>query len=308
MAEPLFIERVHHPLLVELKSRFSGITELFPFDRYESTLNARHKFVSYGTIDRHVTRLCENIVQKYSPEALELYHRILLLRLLMNNYQNMMSAWNTDAVQRQFTHECQRIVQDVMSNPYGFYDYSNDLFCKDLGIATLRMFPAGVLKTEYMAGIPRRILFGNSGSDLFSWIRLIQKTGGFRPYFEIHLDVRYRDGFTPQGWFDALRCVGEMLVRHSDIKGITGASWFFDPQISSISPRLAYLRQSIEENGAQFLFYNRNERTTELAVSSSPTRRKLYEAGRYHPKSYFMVWPRADILRWIEQSPACTEN
>ena len=304
MPEFLLLEAVCKRLTARLQSQYSGVMERYPLERYVQTLNRRYAFIGYNAIDESVAGLCGQLVRDYSQEALDLYHRSLLLQLLLNNRKKMQSDLYTATVQEQFLRECNRIVRDVECNPVGFYDYENDLFCKDLGVATLRMFPAGVLKTESMAGIPRRIIFSNRGWDLLHWLRHIQRFGGFSPYYEIHLDVRYCDGFTPEGWDAALRIIGEMLLLHPHIKGITGASWFFDPQIRSISPRLNYLRQRAEDNGGRFFFYKRDEHTTELAVSSSPTRRKLYVEGHYQPTSYFMVWPRTDILQWLERDAA----
>jgi hypothetical protein len=34
------------------------------------------------------------------------------------------------------------------------------------------------------------------------------------------------------------------------------------------------------------------------ATARSPTRRKLYEAGKYVPISYTLLWPRERLLRW----------
>lgn len=302
MSESLDLKNIYHKLGVQLNEQYLGIIEKFPLDEYVTTLNEGHAFVGYSVVSDKIFNLCDEISHDYTQEALDLYHRILLLHLLLANWNEMHSGRFSVAVQGQFQRECCRISDEVESNQIGFYTYNNDLFRKDLAVAMLRMFPAGVLKVECLAGIPNRIVLSNKGRDVMSWFRLLLRTGGFSPFYEIHLDIRYRDEFNPEGWDAALQMIGEMLIYNPQIKGITGASWFFDPQIRSISPRLNYLRERAEKNGGCFFFYKKENHTTELAIASSPTRRKLFEDGSYKPVSYFMVWPRADILQWIHRS------
>jgi hypothetical protein len=238
-------------------------------------------------------------VQEFSVEGLGLYHKYVILNLILSSIDRVAEYKYTEKVKNNLIVEYNRIIQDIGSNENGFYDYSNDLFCKDLSIASLRMFPAGLLKVESCTGIPRSCVLSNGGRDIFSWLRLAMKSRGFNPFYEIHLDVRYAKDFTPDGWCNALRTVGEMLVLNPHIKGITGASWFFDPQIRTISPHLLYLRELIEKNGGRFLFNKTDPHVTELAISKSNTRRVMYVSKKYTPVSYFMVWLRSDILRWL---------
>ena len=34
------------------------------------------------------------------------------------------------------------------------------------------------------------------------------------------------------------------------------------------------------------------------ALATSRTRRRAFEAGRYRPASYYLVWPRDPLLAW----------
>jgi hypothetical protein len=207
----------------------------------------------------------------------------------------------TEQVRSLFITEMQRIVSELDSNKPGFYSFDNDLFCKDLAISTLRMFSVGVLKVEGHAGIPRRFLAVGGIRQLLRGARVIGLLKGFYPYYEIHLDIRYRADFNPAGWDRALLNTAEMLKLHEQIKGMIGASWFFDPQIPYVSPHLTYLRQHIEENGGEFFYMKRDARTTHLAISASSTRKKLYECGKYVPCSYMAIWPRGKMLQWAER-------
>jgi hypothetical protein len=87
-----------------------------------------------------------------------------------------------------------------------------------------------------------------------------------------------------------------MLELHPEIKGIWTGSWFNDPAIETVSPRLTYLRKMPQDNGA-YAFYS-NLASTSGALSKSKTRQKLYEEKKYIPKSYALIWPRKPLLKW----------
>lgn len=299
MNELSIIKSACYGVLEEIKKYCEKILCMYPVDVYIKNINIKNKYASYREFDGKNYEVCKKIVQKFSVEDLGLYHKIVILNLILSSIHKIYAHKYTEEVKNQLIVEYNRIIQDMNSNDNGFYHYSNDLFCKDLSIASLRMFPAGVLKVESWAGIPKSYVLNNQGRDIFSWLMLAIKSQGFSPFYEIHLDVRYAKDFTPNGWCNALCAVGEMLVINPHIKGITGSSWFFDPQIRMVSPHLTYLRESIEKNGGHFLFNKTDPHVTELALSKSKTRRLMYESKKYTPVSYFMLWLRSDILLWL---------
>lgn len=287
-------------VLLEKSKKNCGKTLcLYPEEEYINNIKKINKYSSYREFDKKNYETCKKILQEFSVEGLDSYHKFVILNLILSSIHKIDEYKYTEKVKNNLIIEYNRIIQDIDSNEKGFYDYSNDLFCKDLSIASLRMFPAGLLKAESCAGIPRSCVLSNGSRDILSWLRLLMKAQGFSPFYEVHLDVRYAKDFTPDGWCNALRTVGEMLVINPHIKGITGASWFFDPQIRTISPHLIYLRELIEKNGGRFLFNKTDQHVTELAISKSNTRRVMFESKKYTPSSYFMVWLRSDILEWL---------
>jgi hypothetical protein len=273
----------------------------YPLSMYFSTLKELVPHVSYKFNNEKISEIKKKIIEETSESHINKYHKYLLIYIINENIYTLSALDICDTVLSLYFYEFKRIISECSSNSDSFYDYSNDLFCKDLAIATLQMFPAGVLKAEYLSGVPRRCMLSNRGMDVFKWYRLLRQVKNFYPYYEIHLDVRYREKFSPEGWDAALRIVGDMLVLNPNIKGITGASWFFDPQIATVTPRLKYLRMLIEEHGGYFFKYKKDEHTAMLATLSSKNRRNLYESGAYSPASYFMVWPRQDVLSWLKK-------
>jgi hypothetical protein len=87
-----------------------------------------------------------------------------------------------------------------------------------------------------------------------------------------------------------------MLMRHENIKGVFGASWFRDPRLKNISPNLFYLYQIPAENGA--VLFHIGEDPTGNAFTKSKTRLDLYIEGKFRPQNYLMVWPRNELIRW----------
>lgn len=285
--------------LSQLHAEFNGICDKYPFATYERLMTESPPYSSYRCVSKKIVEFCQLLRNEYSPEALAHYHRCLLLYLIANAPDNLYSKIYPSKVEEAFSSEYQRISSDLITNTVGFYCYDNDLFCKDLAVCTRKMFPIGALKTE-VTGIPRRILVNGGWRQLLRLLRIFAELGSTKPFYEIHLDIRYRATFTPQGWYDCFLMIAEMLEKNHEILGFTGSSWFFDPQTRLVSPHLGYLRKLIEDNGGKFFYYKENERTTELALESSSTRRKFFEQGAYRPASYLAIWPRAELLEWAK--------
>lgn len=293
-------EKQYYDNLSQLRVKFRGVDENYPFELYEQLLSNTTPFISYTHVSKKIDALCRSLANDYSTDALDLYHRCLLLYLIDHAVQGEKLKSYPQQIQDLFAIEYQRIAKEVENNHLGFYNYDNDLFCKDLAVCICKMFPVGALKVE-VSGIPRRILFVGGWRQLLNSLKLFFRLGKIKPTYEIHLDIRYRADFTPEGWDNCFLLISEMLGKNPELLGVTGASWFFDPQISMISPHLCYLRKRIEDNGGKFFFFQKNNHTTELALCSSITRRKLYDKGLYKPASYMTFWARTDIMIWARK-------
>src|SRR5262249_33567541 len=122
------------------------------------------------------------------------------------------------------------------------------------------------------------------------------------PWFAPHTESRHLDEFDEAGGETTYRNVASLLRRHPEVVGVVGYSWFYDPELELLGPRLTSLRGRPLEGGAVFLRGHTTEFDVRNATAKSQTRRRLYEAGRYTPVGYRMVWLRGDILRWDEGS------
>lgn len=129
---------------------------------------------------------------------------------------------------------------------------------------------------------------------------LIFKIRGYKPFYTLHINYRF------SGWSSAEtdKCylrIAELLERNPKMKGIFGHAWLFDPKLSEISPELAFLRQTLVQNGARIFRLGATRRALAYATRWSLKRRKLYEEGKYIPTEYMVIWPRKELLDWAKK-------
>ena len=287
---------IYNHVLAQLLENYSDVLTLFPLSEYSKKITDAPIFTGYDRLGNFSRYVAESIKLKYSIQCLDTYHRCLLLHLIINNKFNINKF--SKSILELYLIEKMRIATDVLDNPMGFYQFDNDLFCKDIAICVHRMFPGGVFKYELFSGVPRRALFNHNFSHFCKLSKYLFSLGGFRPFYGYHLDIRYRSEFTPAGCEKSFKLAAEMLNINQNIKGVVGSSWFYDPVIPEISPRLAYLRQQLADNGGAFFYGTRNAHATELAISSSPSRRELFEKELYFPVVYYGIWPREQLINW----------
>ncbi len=200
---------------------------------------------------------------------------------------------------RQF----QRILRELV--PEGpALNTDQDVFRKDMGLATLRLMAAAAQLIDMRCGVPRSLLtrqdWGTAAKGLLTFAQL----GGFKPYIQIHTHKSYLDEFNEDGWAECYRCCAELCTAHPELRGMFGSSWFYDPVVMEISPRLSYLQSVPRQGGAHLWYFATGGDSIGNATATSPSRRKLYEEGRYVPKSYMMVWGREALIEWARLDAA----
>ncbi len=79
-----------------------------------------------------------------------------------------------------------------------------------------------------------------------------------------------------------------------------GSSWFYDPPLTEISPRLAHLRLNPLKGGAFLVHQGPGEIHTERAATASASRKALIDSGEYVARSWLMVWPRKQLIAWAD--------
>jgi hypothetical protein len=192
-----------------------------------------------------------------------------------------------------------RVLNKLSKRSDADLDYPSDLWAKDIALASGRLWHAGAQLIQPRMGLSRRLLLQGGARTLLRGAAMLLTMGGHYPLYEMHTANHTLRHLNPDGWAECHRTIARALARDPETRGVFGTAWFFDPALEQVSPHLAYLRQFLLERGAAFLKVQTTENGRRSALANSFPRRALYEAGRYDPKDYLMIWPRRRILAWL---------
>lgn len=183
----------------------------------------------------------------------------------------------------------------------------HDLFRKDFGLAIVRLYAAGSRLVDPRCGVPRSMLWRGTPRDWLRCATTLFSLGGFRPYFQVHTHTFMLDAFNEEGSNELYRCCAELYDLYPEVLGTYGASWFYDPAVTRVSPRLSYLREVPESGGARALYMSTGGQALKNALAKSETRRRLYESGEYVPKIYMIIWGREKQKAWARANPGVSQ-
>ncbi len=183
-------------------------------------------------------------------------------------------------------------------------EYDTDYFIKDVRYALGLTVPAGTLSFDlrYRIG-PKLALRSLVRGDVGCAVDYLRWQGWGR-WYNGHIDSRDPDGVSPAGWTECFKRIAPVLKANPDVRGVVQVSWFYDPVVTDISPRLAYLRSIQTDNGAFLIRLGPSAYDRENATAKSETRRKLVEEGRYEPTGYLVAWPSQRLIDWAERFEA----
>lgn len=201
-----------------------------------------------------------------------------------------------EAIRCELKQEQVRIRNEVLVSPEGHYRPDKDAFLKDFSILRGAAMPVHTGIVDSHTSLWRRpLVFGPVGQRLRFLRVLMTRPVGRRYYFQHHTHTSLLERFNEEGWIETYRLVAELLAANPDHKGFCGISWFYDPQLEDVSPRLAYLAGYPLERGAMRFHLGADQSGS--ALSKSKTRLALYESGEYVPQSYMLVWPAKGMIK-----------
>lgn len=183
----------------------------------------------------------------------------------------------------------------------GECDLASDAYMKELGLARLRLYAGASNLIDPQAGVARSVLWKGGLLQLPARALLFARSGGFRPFFEIHAHKYYMEEFDAEGRRECYRCCADLYALHPEMLGMYAGSWFYDPALARLSPRLAYLREDPVAGGSACLFVSHNEQAVTYSTAKSATRRAAYAAGTYRPATYALVWPKRAQIAWARR-------
>jgi hypothetical protein len=209
-----------------------------------------------------------------------------------------------ESVRGLITKEFGRIRTLTESGSSAEFDLREHSLRSDFRIAGFGRIPVGVEHME-LSGVPRSLLYRGGISQGARFGRMLWHSGGVAPYYQTHMShgvapAHFGLVYTPRSQRKMLRNIAECLKLNPQVRGLLASSWWFDPELETISPGLGFLRRGFVESGA-FLF-RYGPPANDHATANSPQRKKLVEEGKYTPMTYTIVWPRKLMIRWADSS------
>lgn len=260
-----------------------------PFERFEDIQAGQPPMAGYTHVSARLAAFMDGV-----PARLR---EAYLCALLLWHIGRFEEAFASSGLDPEFRLQAIDSIHRILGQIEGGVDWADihrDSYMKDLGIVRLSVLAAvgqliyphaGIWRSKVLKGGPRAI-----------W-HVYVRCGGAAPFLEIHThDPMVKDYFNPAGWEETYRLTAKAFRTFPESRGLIGTSWFYDPQLEDISPRLSYLRHVPLSKGAFFLPVGTSQSSIALATATSPTRRRLYEEGRYIPNAHALLWARKDIL------------
>jgi hypothetical protein len=288
----------------ELLARSPVVLDACPLDRYVGCLDRYPTVARWSYVSGAVDRYCRAIQDMVGDAGLELYHQLLLLSLMARSQGRLGAANLPEEIQLRYETSFRRIARSIERNTAVPGYYLAPRLCKDLGICSLRIIPAG-MQIIGLFRLPRVLFYKSPPRQWLSWVKFVIQMGGISPFYELHThseDTKSMLEFNAAGYVRLFQRIAELLRRNPHVKGTVGSSWLADPTLERISPELAYQRTLVTDNGGRiFLAGPCTAEGIHDATVFSATRRRLYEEGKYLPKEYVLVWPRKELLAWAER-------
>ncbi len=265
-------------------------------------------FAAVGSLDhyRHVPEAAQAMVHQLVAAQGDSASRAFLRGALGQGVAELIDSGRLEALPPRIVHHhakhLKRIAAAIAADA-DWFSLDSDLFLKDCGLVTLRLYAGAAQLLDPRCGIPRSLVakggIGAVPANLLKFVRL----GGFKPFVQIHTHLSNLDDFNEEGWNECYRCCADLYRVMPGVLGMFGSSWFYDPILADISPRLNYLRDIPVMGGAELLFVEKGGGAIGNAIATSSSRRQLYEEGKYMPTSYMLAWGRQAQSDWATRNP-----
>jgi hypothetical protein len=250
----------------------------------------------FENLGAEVVNALNAVSKSTDPAERTIFSRALIAKLGSNAIERISSRNVTPRVVERAQEWHAELLKFLSNDQVCDYWFPNDYFLKDYRFVTGLTVPCGAQVVDLSDGIGPKTALKIGRQSMSLSIRAIKY-----PWFQIHTESRYLDEFNEAGWDRCYVEIANLLDLHPDIQGIVGTSWFYDPALESISPRLSYLRAYPMRNGAICVKQGTTAFDIKSATATSSTRQQLYEAGSYMPVCYTIVWPREKMLAYANK-------
>ncbi|MGH1481582.1 MAG: hypothetical protein ACRBM6_23110 [Geminicoccales bacterium] len=282
-------------------------------DAYIDQFDNQPVSTPYNDVPLAIWEICDAIVTLGGEQALDVYHRLVLLELMGRFEQRVakfgLPSWLEGRVMAYF----QSMIRDVQKpRPYR-YDLKRHDFLVDLGVCRIKLWPCGAELVD--AGCSLHLRWLLQKREIAQSIRALIHIGfsvrGTVPVLVSHFDKRRPAAFSLEGYRELYLDIARLLREMPDHLGLLSPSWWHDPAVGRVSPQLAFLNTLPMSGGARIYRIGTDETAIRTALRLSKKRTEAYRKGTYHPAFYHLIWARNDLLRWAEaQGPTsrCRDN
>jgi hypothetical protein len=272
--------------IIEPASITARLVSLPPYNRYRG----------YGQLKPALASMEREVVARYGEHAAGCIGLGMLLELVGSHEQRWRSDGLDADLKQDFVDSMHRVLDAIERGGSSSTRMSHDNYCKELAICLHRLIPAGGQLIDPGSGLPRSVLFRAPLSSIPKTLSYIAvHCRGFKPFAEFHTHERMRHFFTPEGWEYCFRRLPAVFRSYPQLKGVLGGSWFFDPQLETISPSLSFVREVPKRWGAIIVRWGTS--ATHDALVMSQHRRDLHDQGLYQPTNYYVVSAKSRILK-----------
>ncbi len=278
----------------------------FPLQPYLDELQHHGRPHRFFEFTEQALATTKEMHQAYPSPVVEIYNRLLLAHLIENA-----EAYNkhviVPSVQPYVREDLERILKGLERARPGYYVRDNHLFRRDLAIARLKVIPNGFELYDTNVCIARKEMLKGGVVSFFRFVTAFRTLllGPLHPMYEPHWDRRYIRYFSPEEYERCCLRIADMMAANPEVRAIAVPSWWSDPQLKQVSPELAFIRAIPESGGARFmLLEGHNPYLLTDSLAHSPHRKAMYEAGKYQPRSYMLIWPRRELIAWAKRTRA----
>lgn len=282
----------HRNRLIELAARFGGLSPT----QLKSIRRAGDKAAQHWDFNAPGAALDEALVRLGKPA--NVHNRIGLIATLALTLPDHLAEM---ALPASVLELYPRATEMMVTSLEDEAAYEDDFYAKDARFVLGQSVPAGAQFVDLYSRLgPKLVLRQIARREGLSVARRYIAAKGNRPWLQIHTDPRDTKDFNEEGWDRCYVRIADLLERDPSMAGVLGTTWFYDPALLTISPRLAYLQKPVE-HGAFRLWIGSSPLDVERAGATSPTRKAMIEAGTYKPTSFIIAWPREALLKWATQ-------
>lgn len=252
--------------------------------------------------DQPGRRAEEHLADAFGPALTDDHRRALVALWALEMPARVPAADLPLASLELYPEWIQRLADFLTAGPNLDTPYDRDFWAKDVRISLVLSVPGARTQMIDLSSPmgPGQVLRHAREGWGWSVIPAYAAAQAWKPWLEVHTESRQLADFNEAGWDRAWATAAEILKRRPEMAGMLGSSWFYDPPLEQISPRLAYLRLNPLKHGAFLVHQGPGDIHTQRAATSSPTRAALIEKGEYTARSWIVAWPRTAVIRWAE--------